>query len=423
MINARCCGVIKTSAICQLIRYSGGVATALSLIVLSPALARADKAMIDYDLITLPTDLVATVVIVEDDISTVAEFATTTPTVLTQPASDTAEVNTEIDPAQPEIQTEVAATLTSPAKTPTADILTPESTAQVDIAAALDSQSTPQAEPEEPDVSIAVSKPVQGGMEANIKLTATPASASESESAETSTAPGPVVEVQPLVVESASVSTDSNAIEGPAKTAEPKTTEPETTSVATSALVAATETVEPEVKKDETTANMPVPVENVAVPDQPQQEVATISNQTETDGVSESIAQEPTSAAQQVTEEQEQKINEDEIILGWATAWSNNDVEQYLSFYARDFKPSDPALDRESWEQLRRKRLKNQQIKIIVSNAEIYRADSNTAEIRFTQRYTSKGYRDRVIKSIEMIETAEGWKFLSERTLEELPFK
>lgn len=421
MINARCCGVIKTSAICQLIRYSGGVATALSLIVLSPALARADKAMIDYDLITLPTDLVATVVIVEDDISTVAEFATITPTVLTQPVSDTAEVNTEIDPAQPEIQTEVAATLTSPAKTPTADILTPESTAQVDIAAALDSQSTPQAEPEEPDVSIAVSKPVQGGMEANIKLTATPASASES--AETSTEPGPVVEVQPLVVESASVSTDSNAIEGPAKTAEPKTTEPETTSVATSALVAATETVEPEVKKDETTANMPVPVENVAVPDQPQQEVATISNQTETDGVSESIAQEPTSAAQQVTEEQEQKINEDEIILGWATAWSNNDVEQYLSFYARDFKPSDPALDRESWEQLRRKRLKNQQIKIIVSNAEIYRADSNTAEIRFTQRYTSKGYRDRVIKSIEMIETAEGWKFLSERTLEELPFK
>ncbi len=126
---------------------------------------------------------------------------------------------------------------------------------------------------------------------------------------------------------------------------------------------------------------------------------------------------------QSVTAEQEASINEDEIIIAWATAWSNNQTEDYLAFYADAFQPADKNLDRDAWEQIRRKRLQNKNIRIIVSNAEVYRVEGDIVEVRFTQRYTSSSYKDRVIKSIEMTETDKGWQFLSERTIEELPFE
>lgn len=120
---------------------------------------------------------------------------------------------------------------------------------------------------------------------------------------------------------------------------------------------------------------------------------------------------------------QQEAIDEDAIIAEWAAAWSNNDVEAYLDYYADDFVPADPAMDRKSWEQLRRRRLQNKNIHIIVSNAEQHRAGPKQVEVRFTQRYTSASYRDRIIKAIEMKHTDHGWKFISERTVEELPFK
>lgn len=129
-------------------------------------------------------------------------------------------------------------------------------------------------------------------------------------------------------------------------------------------------------------------------------------------------------AAQEiVTTEQELAINEDEIIIAWATAWSNNQTEDYLSYYADEFTPANKNLTRSTWEQQRRKRLQNEDIRIIVSNAEVFRVEGDITEIRFTQRYTSKSYRDRVIKSIEMTETEKGWQFLSEKTVEKLPFE
>jgi len=126
---------------------------------------------------------------------------------------------------------------------------------------------------------------------------------------------------------------------------------------------------------------------------------------------------------QNVTTEQEAAINEDEIIIAWATAWSNNQTEDYLSFYADNFSPSNKSLTRNAWEKQRRKRLQNKDIRIIVSNAEVFRVEGDVTEVRFTQRYTSANYRDRIIKSIEMVETEKGWQFLSERTIEKLPFE
>ena len=130
----------------------------------------------------------------------------------------------------------------------------------------------------------------------------------------------------------------------------------------------------------------------------------------------------PDTVTPAVIEQQKPSINEDEIILSWAIAWSNNDIDAYLSFYAEQFTPADPNQDRAAWEALRRKRLKNKQIKITVSNAEIYKASDNVTEVRFTQRYTSASYRDKIIKSIEMIATEDGWKFISEKTIKTLPF-
>ncbi len=119
----------------------------------------------------------------------------------------------------------------------------------------------------------------------------------------------------------------------------------------------------------------------------------------------------------------EESINEDEVILGWATAWSDNDTENYLSYYADGFVPAEPGQSREEWERIRRDRLQNEDIRIIVSNAGIHAINDGVVEVRFTQRYTSRSYKDRVIKSIKMVETDDGWKFLSEEVVEELPFR
>jgi hypothetical protein len=117
------------------------------------------------------------------------------------------------------------------------------------------------------------------------------------------------------------------------------------------------------------------------------------------------------------------RINEDEVILGWATAWSDNDIETYLSYYADEFQPLQQGQSREQWEALRRSRLQNQDIRIIVSNASVHEIRGDVVEVRFTQRYTSRSYKDRVIKSIEMIRTDAGWRFISEQEIEKLPFQ
>ena len=308
----------------------------------------AEQTVFDFNLITLPTDLIATVSIVEDGITSSARLPSLPASAeeITQPVLETGE--------------------------PTADEVDPE----------LASVAKSEAEPEVDNTQLLSAATMATESDTSITVTAEPASDSTEKEPETA-------DSQLQSGQNADSNTDLPAVE-------PEIEQP------TPSLVAAADP-EAHSQQDE---------------DDTLSEIAPATTEQQT-----VIQQQEALLDAGLDTQPETKINEDEIILAWATAWSNNDVEQYLSFYSDEFTPDDPTLDRAAWEQLRRKRLQNKNIRIIVSNAEVHQADGKITEVRFTQRYTSQNYRDRVIKSIEMKQTPEGWKFLSERTIETLPFE
>ncbi|VAX14699.1 hypothetical protein MNBD_GAMMA24-1893, partial [hydrothermal vent metagenome] len=109
-----------------------------------------------------------------------------------------------------------------------------------------------------------------------------------------------------------------------------------------------------------------------------------------------------------------------EILLtlqGWASAWSAQQVDRYLSFYAPDFRPA-KGMSRRRWEQQRRLRLRRPAwVKITLNDFQIQSAGKGLAWVRFLQRYQSDTYRDRTRKEIMLKSSPEGWRILFERSL------
>ena len=247
-------------------------------------------------------------------------------------------------------------------------------------------------------------------------------------------------EDEALVATVEPVSSTNSAIAQSVNVEEFNTVEPIENSVTKETELPATEPVEvaPSVDPDEMVAIEEPKVESVEAPES-QEVISTEPSTVSTTLIVGDILTEETAVetnaeltlkivdtlrtdASPVTSAQNQNINEDEIILNWAIAWSSGNIEAYLDFYHSSFTPSKENVTREQWEKQRRKRLTNKQIRIIVSNAEVYKVQDKITEVRFTQRYTSTSYKDKIIKAIEMIETPAGWKFISERTVKTLPF-
>ncbi len=325
---------------------------AMGFLIVTAHSAWAENSAVDFNRITLPTDLVAAISDVEDDISIPIQGS--------RPMATAEEI---------EAPSSESDTIGSETTLPVADTTASVSAAPETGAISAISSTSPAIDINSEDPQLVAGTSISSSMEA-------PAADSVTPSPESIEQVKKVIQDQPTQEQLVNFNTEIPDIE-----AEP------TKPVAT--LVATADSADKATTGNEITAAEIVPAET----------------------------------AEQLTQKQDERINEDEIILTWATAWSNNDVEKYLSFYSDDFVPDDPSLNRSSWELLRRERLQNKDIRIIVSNAEVYRADNEITEVRFTQRYTSKSYRDRVIKSIEMKETPGGWKFISERTVETLPFE
>ncbi len=112
---------------------------------------------------------------------------------------------------------------------------------------------------------------------------------------------------------------------------------------------------------------------------------------------------------------------EDKNILmtlqGWASAWSAQEVDLYLSFYAADFQP-EKGLSRARWEQQRSQRLRRPAwVKITLDDFKLELAEEGRARVRFLQHYQSDNYRDKTRKEILLKSSSEGWRILSERSL------
>ncbi len=104
-------------------------------------------------------------------------------------------------------------------------------------------------------------------------------------------------------------------------------------------------------------------------------------------------------------------------LRGWASAWSAQQVDLYLSFYAPNFRPA-KGLSRSRWAQQRRLRLRRPAwVKITLNDFQIQPARGGLARVRFSQRYQSDHYRDRTRKEMILKSSSKGWRILSERSL------
>ncbi len=101
----------------------------------------------------------------------------------------------------------------------------------------------------------------------------------------------------------------------------------------------------------------------------------------------------------------------------WAKAWSNQDVDGYLTFYGEQFIP--PAgKKRAAWESLRRTRLTApKDILISLDDFQITQQESNHTRVEVIQSYKSDLLTDRFQKVFDLQQTENSWKILRERSL------
>jgi uncharacterized protein (TIGR02246 family) len=97
------------------------------------------------------------------------------------------------------------------------------------------------------------------------------------------------------------------------------------------------------------------------------------------------------------------------LLEGWTHAWSNNDADAYLSFYAPDFvTPNGEA--RKDWEAARRQRLaKPRKIKVTASSPQVKFADNSHAVVTFRQSYSSANLKAVGTKSLKVVRLGDRW--------------
>jgi ketosteroid isomerase-like protein len=97
------------------------------------------------------------------------------------------------------------------------------------------------------------------------------------------------------------------------------------------------------------------------------------------------------------------------MVEAWANAWSNNDPDTYLAFYAPEFKPP-KGESREKWEAERRDRLaKPRKIQVSVVGPRVTFNDATTARVNFRQNYTSGNLKTTGRKTLVLVKQGERW--------------
>ena len=96
-------------------------------------------------------------------------------------------------------------------------------------------------------------------------------------------------------------------------------------------------------------------------------------------------------------------------VRGWASAWSAQDVKQYLGFYAPDFK-TPRGMSRKAWESFRHDRLgKPKYIHVKVIHPHVKFTDAKHAVVTFRENYRASNYRTVVRKVLHMEHTGGQW--------------
>lgn len=105
-----------------------------------------------------------------------------------------------------------------------------------------------------------------------------------------------------------------------------------------------------------------------------------------------------------------------EAVNNWAKAWSNNDVNGYLGFYAPDFQTPDGE-PRNKWEAVRTERIaKPKKIEVRISSQKVKFTDNNHATVTFRQDYRSNTLKTTGTKTLAMVKAGNRWLIQQERS-------
>jgi len=105
-----------------------------------------------------------------------------------------------------------------------------------------------------------------------------------------------------------------------------------------------------------------------------------------------------------------------ETIKGWSNAWSAQDSDAYLSYYASGFNPP-RGLSKKRWKNERRIRLKKPRfIRVSVKSPIVKMLSANSALLSFKQDYQSDRFHDAVQKTLLLEKTNGNWQILKEFT-------
>ncbi|MDO8264713.1 MAG: hypothetical protein Q7T21_16040 [Gallionella sp.] len=124
------------------------------------------------------------------------------------------------------------------------------------------------------------------------------------------------------------------------------------------------------------------PVKSVIIPALPMQKAASPTDSSQLP---------PVAASQNKANDGRQKVSA--IVSDWAKAWAAKDADNYLSFYAPEFRPPH-GLARSAWEKQRRNRLSRyRKIEIELSGLTVS-LEKDTATVEFVQSFKADGFSE-----------------------------
>ena len=105
-----------------------------------------------------------------------------------------------------------------------------------------------------------------------------------------------------------------------------------------------------------------------------------------------------------------------DTVTAWADAWSAQNVEKYLSFYADDFK-TPHGESRAEWAATRKQRVSTpKSIKVIISRASVKFSDKSHATVKFRQHYRASHLKVAGSKTLLMVKSGNKWLIQEERS-------
>ena len=114
--------------------------------------------------------------------------------------------------------------------------------------------------------------------------------------------------------------------------------------------------------------------------------------------------------------------NIENLVVSWSKAWSDLQIEQYLSFYSLHFKPLKPLEDYTQWRDIRRAKFRfSGPLRITTQLHKVYlHTNEKQALVEFLQSYQSNKYQDKVLKQLHLVLENDRWLIRSENVLQQL---